>query len=237
MEMHPSIHPTRPLSSAGAFARGTRSRAPAARTGKRSDALSTVLASGALARLLMDLAVRPDEAAHGREIQRRTGLTPRSLQAELDRLEALGVLRRSPAGRLVRWSLVEASPRWRALRTLVRELADPADVVRAAFADVPGIAAALVFGSVARGDARRDSDVDVFLLDAGVDEDLLSRRTLDTGVLLGREVNVVQMTPEQLIARVSAGSDFVRELLRGAKVWVAGTPAALDVAVAAKEGA
>src|SRR5688500_14598753 len=75
-------------------------RTPAARTAKRTDPLSTVLASGALARLLIDLAVRPDEAAHGREIQRRTGLTPRSLQAELDRLEVLGVVRRRSDGRL-----------------------------------------------------------------------------------------------------------------------------------------
>jgi predicted nucleotidyltransferase len=190
-----------------------------------------VLASGALARLLIDLAVRPDEAAHGREIQRRTGLTPRSLQAELDRLEALGIVRRRSDGRLVRWALDKANPRWRVLRALVRELAAPVDVIRDALADVPGVAAAFVFGSVARAEAREDSDVDVFLLDGGVDEDRLSRRILDAGVLLGREVNVVQMTPGELAAKITAGSGFVREVMRGAKSWVAGGPGDLDAAL------
>jgi predicted nucleotidyltransferase len=175
-----------------------------------------------MARVVIDFAVHPEDASHGREIQRRTGLTPRSLGAELARLEALGVVRRRPEGRLVRYELVESAPRWKVLRDLVREMADPADVLRNALADVPGVAAAFVFGSVARGDAREDSDIDLFILDGGLDEDRLARRTLEAGVLLRREVNVVQMTREQLADRLESGSGFVREMLREAKRWVIG---------------
>lgn len=202
---------------------------------KRCDPLSTVLASGALARLLIDLAVRPEEAPHGRALQRRTGLTPRSLQTELTRLEGLGVVQRRPEGRLVHYALNEGSPRWRALRLLVRELAEPADVLRDALSDVPGVAAAFVFGSMARGDFREDSDIDLFVLDEGVPDDLLARRTLDAGVLLGREVSVVQMTAEELVRRVAAGSGFIREVLRGKKLWVAGSDRDLD-AITARAG-
>lgn len=180
---------------------------------------------------MIDLAVRPEEAPHGRALQRRTGLTPRSLQAELARLEALGIVRRRPEGRLVRYALNEGSPRWRALRELVREMADPADVLRSALADVPGVAAAFVFGSMARGDFREDSDVDLFVLDEGVPEDLLARRTLDAGVLLRREVGVVQMTPEELARRVAAGSGFIHDVLRGPKLWVIGGEEEFDAVV------
>ena len=99
-----------------------------------------------MARLVIDFAVHPEDAPYGREIARRTGLTPRSLQAELARLERLGMVQRRREGRLVRYELVESSPRWRAMRALIRELADPVDVVRNALADVPGIGAAFVFG-------------------------------------------------------------------------------------------
>ena len=205
------------------------------RSAKRGDALSSTLASGALARLVIDLAVHPEEAPHGRALQRRTGLTPRSLHDELARLEGLGIVQRRPEGRLVRYALNEGSPRWRALRELVREMADPADVLRSALADVPGVAAAFVFGSMARGDFREDSDVDLFVLDERVPEDLLARRTLDAGVLLRREVSVVQMTAEELGRRVAAGSGFIHDVLRGPKLWVAGSEAEFDV-VAASAG-
>jgi len=190
------------------------------RTPKRSDALSSTLASGAMARVVIDFAVHPDDESHGREIQRRTGLTPRSLTAELARLEALGVVRRLEDGRLVRYELIESEPRWKALRELIRQMADPADVLQNALADVPGVGAAFIFGSIARGDAREDSDIDVFVLDEGVDEDRLARRTLEVGVLLRREVNVVQMTREQVNARIASGSGFIREVLRAPKLWV-----------------
>ncbi|HEX5869072.1 MAG TPA: nucleotidyltransferase domain-containing protein [Longimicrobium sp.] len=197
------------------------------RTPKRTDALSTTLASGAMARVVIDFAVHPDDAPYGREIQRRTGLTPRSLQTELGRLESLGVIRRRKEGRLVRYELVESNPRWRALRSLVRELADPVDVVRNALADVPGIGAAFVFGSFARGDTREDSDVDVFIIGKDIPDHLLYRGTIEAQILLNREVNIVDMTREDLVRRIESGSSFIRNVLRGPKVWLVGSEAEL----------
>jgi predicted nucleotidyltransferase len=196
---------------------------PPIRSAKRTDALSTTLASGAMARVVIDFAVHPEDAPHGREIQRRTGLTPRSLQTELARLESLGIVRRRREGRLVRYELIESSPRWRAMRALIRELADPVDVVRNALADIPGIAAAFVFGSYARGDTREDSDVDVFILDDGVPERLCARRTIDAEIFLGREVNVVQMTRDEFAQRLASKSGFAGEVLRGPKLWIRGS--------------
>lgn len=184
---------------------------------------------------MIDLAIRPEEAAHGRALQRRTGLTPRSLQTELARLEGLGIVRRRPEGRTVSYELNEDSPRWRALRQLVREMADPADVIRDALADVPGVGAAFVFGSIARGDFREDSDIDLFLLDEGVPDDLLARRTIEAGVLLRREVSVVQMTAEELARRAAAGSGFVYEVLRGPKLWVGGSEQKFNAVVTGAE--
>lgn len=201
----------------------TRIRSP-----KRTDALSSTLASGAMARVVIDFAVHPDDAPYGREIQRRTGLMPRSLQTELARLESLGVVRRRREGRLVRYELIESNPRWRALRTLIRELADPVDVVRNALADVPGIAVAFVFGSFARGDTREDSDVDVFIIGKDIPDHLLYRGTIEAQILLNREVNIVDMTREDLVRRIKTGSSFIRNVLDRPKVWLVGSQADLD---------
>jgi predicted nucleotidyltransferase len=201
----------------------------ASRSPKRTDPLSATLASGAMARVVIDFAVHPDDASHGREIQRRTGLTPRSLQAELARLESLGVVRRRADGRLVRYELVEDNPRWSAFRTLIRELADPVDVVRNALSDVPGIEAAFIFGSIAREDQRKDSDVDVFLLGEDIPERVLYRRTIEASILIGREVNVVQMTREDVARRIEADNSFIRDVLRRPKLWLSGSASQLEV--------
>ena len=196
---------------------------------KRADLLSSVLASGALARLVIHFAVRPDECPHARALQRHTGLTPRSLQIELARLERLGVVERRAEGHRVAYALNEGSPRWRALRQLIPQLADPVDVLRDALSDMPGIDAAFVFGSFARGDVREDSDVDVFVLGAEDAEDLLARRTLDAGVLLGREVNVVHLGRDELRRRMQTGSGFLGRVLTAAKRWLVGDEATLGV--------
>jgi predicted nucleotidyltransferase len=204
-------------------------RSPAVRAPKRADLLSSVLASGALARLVIHFAVRPDERPHARALQRHTGLTPRSLQIELARLERLGVVERRAEGHRVAYALNERSPRWRALRQLIPQLADPVDVLRDALSDMPGIDAAFVFGSFARGDVREDSDVDVFVLGGEVAEDLLARRTLDAGVLLGREVNVVQLSRDELRRRMQTGSGFLGRVLAAPKRWLVGDEATLGV--------
>lgn len=207
------------------------------RSPKRTDALSSMLASGALARLVIDFAVHPEDASHGREIQRRTGLTPRSLQTELARLEALGMIRRRPEGRRVRYEVVHENPRWRAMRGMIRELADPIDVVCNALADVPGIGAAFVFGSFARGDTREDSDVDVFILDDSIPEEQLARHTIEAEILLGREVSIVQMTRDELAQRIEAGSSFIANVFRGPKVWLVGDESVAQALVASYRSA
>ncbi len=181
-----------------------------------------------MARLVTHFATRPDETRHVRALQRATGLAPRSLQTELARLVRLGILLRHVDGRQVRYGLDEQNPRWRALRGLLRELAAPADVLREALSDVAGIESAFIFGSYARGtDVRETSDIDVFILHGDLPEDRFARRTLDAGVLLGREVNVVTTNYDDLLVRLTEGSGFLRAVLSGPKVWLAGNDDAI----------
>lgn len=194
-----------------------------------------MLASGALARVLTHFAVHPDDARHVRALQRHTGFTPRSLQIELRRLQQLGVLTRRAEGRQVRYAVDWRHPGARSLRDLVRQFADPADLLRDALTGVPGNAVAFVFGSAARGDARPDSDIDLFVLGDDVDRLALARHTLDVAVLLDREVHPVIYSTARLDERLRGGSTFRRRVLAGPKRWIIGgggalgqTPGTLD---------
>lgn len=194
---------------------------------KPADPLSTALASGAMARLVRYFAVNPEARPHVRALERATALLPRSLQNELERMTALGVLVREEEGARVRYRVNEASPVWPHLRQMARHLSRPADVLPFALAGVEGVEAAFIFGSHARGTARSDSDVDVLVVGDEIDEGELLRHTLEAGVLLDREVNVVTVTRAELAERLAAGRRFFREVMEGAKEWIAGSQAAL----------
>ncbi|WP_420127786.1 nucleotidyltransferase domain-containing protein [Longimicrobium sp.] len=202
-------------------------------TRRQDDSLAAVLASRALAAVVIYFVLHPDAALHFRALQRVTGVSSRSLQHEMTRLQSLGMVQRERDGRLVRYRAVTGHPRWSVLREMVRQFAEPAELLRVALADVPGIDAAFIYGSCARGDMHENSDIDVFVLGETLDMDTriaLAGETLEASVLLNREVNVSRYTREKLEARRTGG--FLRSVLAGPKKWLVG-----DETLLARKGA
>lgn len=195
-----------------------------------------MLASGALARVVAHFVLRPGAALHFRALQRATGVSSRSLQQELARLEELGMVRGERAGRLVRYRAVDDHPRWRVLREMVRAFAAPAELLRAVVLGAPGVEAAFLYGSFAReGAVDEGSDVDVMVV-GNVDEPetrfALGEGALEAAALLGREVNLTRYTPERLAARRARGGRFLRSVLEGPKEWLVGDERVLEASAA-----
>lgn len=195
-------------------------RTPVRQTGPGG--LSEVLASPAFARLVLHFALHGDRPQHLRALQRHAGLSMSSLHRELARLARRGLVERTEEGERVLYRAVEAHPGWGALRQLIRSFADPAEVVEEALAGVEGIEAAFVFGSFARGDAREDSDVDVFVVGDSAAQARLGREVAEASVLLGRPVEVRAYSREKLERQLRSGNAVVRRILGGPKRWVVG---------------
>jgi predicted nucleotidyltransferase len=184
--------------------------------------LAGMLASPALAKLVLRFALHGDEPEHVRALQRKSGLSMSSLNRELRRLESRGLVERSERGRRVMYCIVQSHPGWLTMRQVIRDFADPAEVVHEAFADVEGIEAAFVFGSFARGDARDDSDVDVLVVGDLPSEGGIGRGAAEASMLLGRPVEVRTFTREKLQRQVAAGNAALRRILSGPKRWIVG---------------
>lgn len=182
--------------------------------------LASVLASPALARLVIFFALHPDRSVHLRLLGRLARLGRRSLENELTRLEGMGLVERRREGRNVVVRADEAHPGWRALREMVRQFAHPVEVLSGALATVQGVDAAFVFGSFARGDTRPDSDVDLFVVADESARRELGREAAEASVLLGRPVEVTLYSPDTLRRRLAGDNAFVRRVVEGPKRWV-----------------
>lgn len=113
-------------------------------------------------RVLGLLLLKPDEALHGREIARRTGLSAGTITRELGKLAEVGLLKREKRGNQQVYRADTSSPIYTDLASILRKTSGLADVLVQALA--PRIDLAFVFGSVAQGRETGGSDIDVMLV-------------------------------------------------------------------------
>jgi len=172
-------------------------------------------------RVLGLLLLRPDEALHGREIARRTGLPPGTLTRELTKLAGAGILKREKRGNQQLYSADTASPVFGELASILRKTSGLADVLVQALAPVAErLRVAFVFGSVAQGRETAGSDVDVMLIGALSFKDAVARLH-PTQAVIGREVNPKIFTPEEFTAKAKK-EPFLADVLTKPKIFLIG---------------
>lgn len=172
--------------------------------------------------VLSALLLHPESSLHVRELARLTGASAGSLHRELRTLADLGLLLREEVGRQVHYRANTRSPVFEELAGLLRKTAGVADVLREALSPLKDkMAFAFVYGSVAAGQERPGSDIDLMVLgSAGFAE--LARALAPVQASLRREVNPTVMTPREFAQRLSSKDGFARSVFNGAKLWITG---------------
>jgi predicted nucleotidyltransferase len=194
--------------------------------------LASLLGSDARARILVHFVVYPHSRLSVRALGRRTGVAgKRSLQIELDRLAGLGLLERVREGRIVLVGRNHSHPQWPALASLVQEYA-PALILESVLADVPGLEAAFIFGSFARGDARPDSDIDLFVYGDRIPDGAVGKALLDASLVLDRPIDAKRYDSPTFRRDARPGASFLPSALSGPKLWLLGSPDRLPPAEA-----
>lgn len=185
--------------------------------------LSELLFPGYRRRVLGLLLLHPDEALHGREIARRTGLPSGTLNRELARLAHAGLLRRERRGNQLLYSAERACPVFEELASILRKTSGVADVLAAALAPArEQIRVAFVYGSLASGRERAGSDADLMIIgDLGFGDAVkLLHPAQET---LGREIVPRVYSPKEWKQKLGSPDAFVRDVLAKPKIFVIGT--------------
>lgn len=168
------------------------------------------------------LLLHPEQSLHVREIARAIGKAPGTLLRELNALAQAGVLLRKPLGNQVHFQADPDCPIYEELRGILKKTVGVADVLREALAPLaPRIRAAFVYGSVARGDERARSDLDVMVVGEASFGEVVDALT-GAQEALRREVNPNVYPALEFRKKLAAGDPFLKRVLAGRKIFIVG---------------
>jgi predicted nucleotidyltransferase len=178
------------------------------------------------AKVLALLTSTPGQRFHTREIVRRIDGTEHPVHRALTLLEEQGLVVSQRVGNLRMWSMPTAHPLYRSLREVFTRTVGVAEQLRIALSGRL-VELAFIFGSYATGRDDETSDIDLFLLG---EADWKSMLDLESDVLarLGRELNPLTYSEEDLRLAIERGSPFFETIRDEPKIWVIGDDEALE---------
>ncbi len=167
-----------------------------------------------------------DQEIHLRDLARLASLSPAALQKELTSLAAKEIVLSRRDGNRLYYRANTAHPLYPELHGITVKTSGIAAEVARALAPVPGIEAALIFGSIAAGTATARSDVDLLVIGStGLRQ--LSPALRGLADSLGREINPVCLTPQEWQRNRAKGDAFATRVAAEPKLWLKGGPDAL----------
>ena len=183
--------------------------------------LAELLSSRARAEIFRLLFSGSGEELHVREIERRSGLNDSTLRQELRKLVRLDLVQSRRDSNRVYYRAKTENPLYPEIRNLVLKTSGLADALNSALVD-KRIRVAFVFGSIARGEEKAGSDVDLMVIgQLGLRD--LSRLLSGIEEKIGREVNPHVLHEEEFRKRVRAKEHFVSRVMESPKIFIIGS--------------
>lgn len=180
-----------------------------------------IFGSGVRFRALRALFAEPGRGFGQRELAAEAGIDPGGVAKLLKRWVASGLVTRRQQDGLPRYH-ASADPALAPLVALMQQDSALVSTLKDALAPVPGVAVALVFGSVARGEAGADSDVDVLVL-GSASELKVNAALKPAGRTLGRAVHATASTIEAFMEQVRTGEGFAQDIVQGPRIALLGS--------------
>lgn len=183
--------------------------------------LRHILGSRGRAEILKTLFTLEHKTVHLRELSRKAALSAPVLQRELRQMAELGLLSVERDGNRVNFSADTRHPLYSVLCELVLKTEGAVGLLRQAFADCSA-QFVFIFGSMAKGTANANSDIDLFVIgDCGLRE--ITGRIHSVASQIGQEVNPYAISPGDFIRRLHENDHFLQEIVHASKIFLKGT--------------
>jgi predicted nucleotidyltransferase len=182
-------------------------------TSSRSTSLGTLLLGKTRLSILSLLLPQPSRRLYLREIARITGAGQGGVQRELEKLTRTGILAKTREANLTYYQANRSSPVFDDLKGLVEKTAGIPGAVRSALLPLAdSIEHAFLYGSMARGDERGGSDIDLMVIGDVAFLDVVSAVSA-LQETLGREINPTVFTRAEFRQRIEKGDHFLTRVM------------------------
>lgn len=196
---------------------------------KKQNLIADVLFSGVQQRLFALLFVNPDRSYYTNELARLAKTGRGSLQRELERLIASGLVEVHKSGHQKHYKANKNSVIFHELRSVSIKLLGYVKVIRDALARYnSSIKFAFIFGSIAKGTDTASSDIDVMVIADGLGYSELFEVLTKAENLLGRKVSPTVYSTNDFLLKKRENNHFVSRVLDQPKIVILGAEHAID---------
>jgi predicted nucleotidyltransferase len=163
-----------------------------------------------------------DETFYLRQIVRASGYGLGPVQRELKLLTEAGIIRRAAHGRQVYFQANSDSPIFPEIKSLITKTVGVGDAIRGALASIAkDIEFALIYGSIARGDEKPRSDIDLLVVgDLTFSDVVVSLQYAQK--TLGREINPTVYSGAEFRTKLRKNHHFLTSTINGPKIFLIG---------------
>jgi len=158
-----------------------------------------------------------------RELIRLIGKGQGSVQREVQKLLKVEIIKKLEEHGRTYYKVNKKSPIYPELKMLILKTEGLVTVLQDALKPVEkDIDIAFIFGSLSRGTAQAESDVDLAVIGPISFEKVISAIRPKQNIV-GREINPVVLEKNELIERHYKGDHFINELIYGEKTFIIGS--------------
>ena len=163
-----------------------------------------------------------EDAFYLRQIVRTAGAGLGAVQRELKQLSDAGIIQRFVRGHQVYYQANPRCPIFAELKNLVVKTIGVGAALQAALAPLADrIDLAVIYGSIARGEEHRESDVDVLVVGKVTFAEVVSSFS-EVQKTIGREINPTVYPLSEFRSKLAAGHHFLNTVLRGPMLFLIG---------------
>lgn len=194
----------------------------------RTGGLGSALFTGTQQRVLGLLFGQPTRSFYANELIGLAGMGSGAVQRELARLAGAGLVTVRTIGSQTHYQANAASPLFAELQGIVQKTFGLAEPLRSVLTPLAKqIAAAFVYGSVAKKSDTAASDVDLMVVSDELAYADLFAALEKASSAIGRTINPTILTRKDLAKRLKAKESFITRVLAQPKTWIIGGESAL----------
>ncbi|MBU0532452.1 nucleotidyltransferase domain-containing protein [Candidatus Micrarchaeota archaeon] len=162
-----------------------------------------------------------EDGLHLREIARRAGVSPYEAKRELEILTELNILLKEKRGNQLAFNLNKACPFLHDLKKLYQKTEGVIFKLQSVLQATGRIKYAFIFGSSAREQEKKHSDIDILVI-GDVNDETLANRIFEIQKEHEKAINFILWSEKDFEEKIKKKGSFLTNILKKKIIWLVG---------------